>query len=68
MELYCRSSSRAAGKSIDSLFQQRFETQIRALADGLNKKGSTRRYDKVLQRVGRLQEKLCEWPGTTPSK
>ena len=60
MELYCRSSSRAAREvAIDSLFQQRFETQIRALADGLNKKGSTRRYDKVLQRVGRLQEKYA---------
>ena len=60
VELYCRSSSRAAREvAIDSLFQQRFETQMRALADGLNKKGSTRRYDKVLQRVGRLQEKYA---------
>jgi transposase len=60
VELYCRSSSRAAKEvAIDSLFQQRFETQIRALADGLNKKGSTKRYDKVLQRVGRLQEKYA---------
>ena len=60
VELYCRSSSRAAKEvAIDSLFQQRFETQIQALADGLTKKGSTKRYDKVLQRVGRLQEKYA---------
>lgn len=60
VELYCRSSSRAAKEvAIDSLFQQRFETQIQALADGLTKKGSTKQYDKVLQRVGRLQEKYA---------
>src|SRR5680860_1767596 len=44
---------------MDSLFQQRFEEQIRALADGLTKKGCTKQYDKVLQRVGRLQEKYA---------
>ena len=60
VELYCRSSSRAAKEvAIDSLFQQRFEAQIQALADGLTKKGGTKRYDKVLQRVGRLQEKYA---------
>ena len=37
--------------------QQRFEEQIHALADGLTKKGCAKQYDKVLQRVGRLQEK-----------
>lgn len=60
VELYCHSSSRAAKEvAIDSLFQQRFEAQIQALADGLTKKGHTKRYDKVLQRVGRLQEKYA---------
>ena len=60
VELYCRSSSRAEKEAaIDSLFQQRFEEQIRALADGLSKKGCTKQYDKVLQRIGRLQEKYA---------
>ncbi len=60
VELYCRSSSRAEKEvAMDSQFQQRFEEQIRALADGLTKKGCTKQYDKVLQRVGRLQEKYA---------
>jgi transposase len=59
-ELYCRSSSRVAKEAaIDSLFQQRFEEQMCALADGLSKKGHTKLYAKVLQRVGRLQEKYA---------
>ncbi|MBL0011860.1 MAG: transposase [Nitrosomonas sp.] len=69
VELYCRSSSRAAREvAIDSLFQQRFETQMRALADGLNKKevpGDTTRYYNVLAGCRR---NMREWPGTTPSK
>ncbi|MBL0012146.1 MAG: hypothetical protein IPP22_16780 [Nitrosomonas sp.] len=36
------------------LFQQRFETQMRALADGLNKREVPGDTTKVLQRVGRL--------------
>ena len=60
VELYCRSSSRAAKEvAIDSLFQQRFEAQMRVLADGLSKKGHTKLYAKVLRRVGRLQEKYA---------
>ncbi|MBL0011916.1 MAG: hypothetical protein IPP22_15000 [Nitrosomonas sp.] len=68
MELYCRSSNRAAGSRDRFLFQQRFETQMRALADGLNKRevpGDTTRYYNVLAGCRR---NMREWPGTTPSK
>jgi len=69
VELYCRSSSRAAKEvAMDSLFQQRFEELISVLADGLTKQGCTKQYDKVLQRIGRLQKNMREWPSTTPLK
>lgn len=60
VELYCRSTSRAAKEeAIDSLFVQRFTEQMQALSDGLSKKGRTKRYDKILKRIGRLQEKYA---------
>jgi len=59
-ELYCRSSRRAEKeKAIDSLFAERFETSMQALADGLSKKGHLKQYDKVLHKIGRLQEKYA---------
>ena len=60
MELYCHSTLRAAKEvAMDELFASRFEEKIQALADGLNKKRCVKKYDKVLQRVGRLQEKYA---------
>jgi len=66
MELYCRSTRRAEKEAaIDTLFTQRFEAKLGALATGLSKKGCIKRYDKVMQRIGRLQEKYarvaCEY-------
>ena len=60
VELYCRSTSRAAKEeAVDSLFVQRFTERMQALSAGLSKKGRTKRYDKILQRIGRLQEKYA---------
>jgi len=60
IELYCRSSSRAAKEAaIDTLFAQRFETRLQTLADGLSKKGCTKTYDKVLISIGRLKQKYA---------
>ena len=60
MELYCHSSLRAAKETaMDELFANRFEEKMQALADGLSKKRCVKQYDKVLQRVGRLQEKYA---------
>lgn len=56
--LYCYSEGRAAKEqSIKTLFQERFETDLQKLADGLNKKRTIKQYEKVLARIGRLQEK-----------
>jgi transposase len=58
VELYCHSSQREEkDRSIQELFTQRFEVALQKLADGLPKKGTVKRYEKVLKRVGRLQQK-----------
>ncbi len=60
IELYCRSSSRAEKeKAMDSLFSERFEASMQALADGLSQARHIKRYDKVLGKIGRLQEKYA---------
>lgn len=38
-------------------FPKRFEEMLQKLADGLHKKGTVKRYDKVLERLGRMKEK-----------
>ena len=43
--------------SIKDRLRENFETQLTSLAKGIHKKGCTKRYDKVLKRIGRLQEK-----------
>ena len=37
--------------------RERFERELRALHEGLTKKGCTKRYDKVVERLGRLKER-----------
>jgi len=60
VELYCHSSLRAEKeKAIDSLFAQRFETSMQVLADGLSQPRHMKKYDKVLGKIGRLQEKYA---------
>jgi transposase len=56
--LYCQSSGRAKKEeAIKALFQQRLEEGLKAIADSLTKKGGTKSYEKVMERVGRLKEK-----------
>jgi transposase len=60
VELYCHSSQREKKEQgIAELFAKRFEAALEKLAQGLhtNTKGTLKRYDKVLERVGRLREK-----------
>jgi len=40
-------------------FAKRFETALQKLADGLNKKGCAKRYETILERIGRLKEKYA---------
>ncbi len=58
--LYCKSSLKAQKEqSMKHLFQQRFEYDLKQVAAALSKKGGTKKYDKVLKRIGRLQQKYA---------
>jgi hypothetical protein len=60
VELYCHSQAREEKeRTIQNQFAERFETALQSLADGLSKKGATKQYDKVLERIGRLKEKYA---------
>lgn len=56
--LYCKSNlKQKKERSIQDRFRQNFEAQLAFLAKSIHKKGCTKRYDKVLDRIGRLKEK-----------
>jgi transposase len=58
VRLYCFSEQRAAKeRGIDQRFAQRFEEGLEKIAAGLHKKGTTKRIDKLWERIGRLKEK-----------
>ena len=58
LELYCHSSAKEAKskKMIDEV-SARYEEELQKLSDGLAKKGCTKKYDKVMEKIGRLKEK-----------
>lgn len=43
--------------SMSNRFSQRFEEGLRAIGNGIAKKGGTKKLDKVWERIGRLKEK-----------
>jgi len=56
--LYCKSFLRyKKEQSIKSLFQERFEKGLKKIEASLSKKGGIKKYDKVLERIGRLKER-----------
>jgi len=56
--LRCRSEQRRAKEQgMKERFQKRFEEGLEAIAAGLGKKGTTKSYEKILQRLGRLKER-----------
>jgi transposase len=58
VELYCHSSQRELKEQgIAERFAKRFEELLQKLADGLHQKGTVKRYDKILERIGRMKEK-----------
>jgi transposase len=60
MLLYCESTGRSAKEeSMREKSQRRFEEGLAAIAASLEKKGGVKRYDKVLERVGRLRERYA---------
>ena len=58
LELYCRSIDKEKKEeSIKNKFQQRFESELLTARNALDLKNGTKRYEKVVERVGRLKEK-----------
>jgi transposase len=56
--LYCKSLAKGKKEAaMRALFQERFEEGLEHIAASLHKRGGTKRYDKVLLRLGRLKEK-----------
>ncbi|OPX39931.1 MAG: hypothetical protein B1H11_01595 [Desulfobacteraceae bacterium 4484_190.1] len=56
--LYCESPGLyQKEKSVKNRFRMRFEQDLQRLADSLEKKGGIKKYEKVLERIGRLKEK-----------
>jgi transposase len=58
VRLYCFSEQRAEKeRAMDRQAAERFEAALDQLAEGLSKKGTTKRLDKVNERIGRLKQK-----------
>lgn len=57
-ELYCYSSLRdQKEQQMLHSFEINYEEALSKLATGLTKKGSTKKHDKIVERIGRLKEK-----------
>jgi transposase len=58
LELYCHSIDKEKKEeSIKTNFQQRFEAELIKARNALHSKNGTKRYDKVVERMGRLKER-----------
>lgn len=58
MEVYCHSSAKEIKeKGIKTRFEKRFEEALTGIQNALAKKGGTKKYGKVLEKIGRLKEK-----------
>ncbi|MBW1857032.1 MAG: IS1634 family transposase, partial [Deltaproteobacteria bacterium] len=59
MELYCHSVDKEIKEeSIKNKFQERFEAELLKADKVLNLKNGTKRYEKVIEKIGRLKEKF----------
>jgi transposase len=58
-EVWCHSSAKEIKeRGIKNRFEQRFEDSLTVARNALSKKGGTKKYEKVLERIGRLKEKF----------
>jgi len=56
--MHCHSQLREKKEqAMQDSFAKHFEDALQGIANGLSKKGCTKRYDKIIERVGRLKEK-----------
>ncbi len=61
VELYCHSSRREKKeKAIQDRFSARLEEGLQKLSAGLSKKGCLKKYDKVVEKIGRLKQKYSK--------
>jgi len=59
MELYCHSVDKEKKEeSIKTKFQERFEAELSKARNALHLPNGTKRYEKVIERIGRLKEKF----------
>ena len=59
--LYCHSSQREKKeRAIGNLFSRRFEDALQYLADGLTIKRRLKKYDKVIEKIGRLKQQFSK--------
>ena len=59
MDVYCHSVDKEKKEeSIKNQFQERFEAELLKADKALNLKNGTKRYDKVIERIGRLKERF----------
>jgi len=59
LELYCHSIAKEKKEEgIKNTFQERFEAELLKADKALNQKSGTKRYEKVIERIGRLKEKF----------
>ena len=60
VELYCHSQLREKKEqAIQDSFSEKYEAALNNLHTGLSKKGTTKNYEKVLERLGRIKEKYA---------
>ena len=58
MRKHCKSELKGAKeRSMQGRLRQNFEEQLSCISKAIHKKGGTKRYNKVLERLGRLKEK-----------
>jgi len=56
--LYVRSQLKAVKESsMDEHFSERYEEELKNLAQSIHKKRGTKKYDKVMERIGRIKER-----------
>jgi transposase len=61
VELYCHSSQREKKqRAIQDRFSTRLEEELQKLSAGLTKKGCLKKYDKVVEKIGRLKQKYSK--------
>jgi hypothetical protein len=57
-QVYCHSTAKEIKESgIKNRFEKRFEDRLAEVAKALHKKHGTKKYEKVLEKIGRLKEK-----------